>query len=71
MIIKNFVDSQRCLLLDQPRRCLRRLRVSLGLKPLRLDTQSSHVEKERQNHEAKKREEAEAQAAELRRKIEA
>ncbi|GIL64767.1 hypothetical protein Vafri_18646 [Volvox africanus] len=48
-----------------------KLRISLGLKPLRVDTQPNQAEKERQNHEAKKREEAEAQAAELRRKIEA
>ncbi|GFR52264.1 hypothetical protein Agub_g14798, partial [Astrephomene gubernaculifera] len=48
-----------------------KLRISLGLKPLRIDSQPNQAEKERQNHEAKKREEAEAQAAELRRKIEA
>ncbi|GIL77465.1 hypothetical protein Vretimale_2974 [Volvox reticuliferus] len=48
-----------------------KLRISLGLKPLRVDTQPNQAEKERQNHEARKREEAEAQAAELRRKIEA
>ncbi|KXZ47678.1 hypothetical protein GPECTOR_33g560 [Gonium pectorale] len=47
-----------------------KLRISLGLKPLRLDSEPSQADKERQNHEAKKREAAEAQAVELRRRIE-
>jgi U4/U6.U5 tri-snRNP-associated protein 1 len=46
-----------------------RLRISLGLKPLVLDSQPNQIEKERQNHEARKRQEAESQAAELRKKL--
>eukprot|EP00198_Chlamydomonas_reinhardtii_P008192 XP_001697529.1 predicted protein [Chlamydomonas reinhardtii] len=48
-----------------------KLRISLGLKPLRLDSEPSQANKERQNHEAKKQQEAAAQAQELRKKLEA
>lgn len=51
---------------------MRRLRISLGLKPLRLDTQPNNAERERANHAAKKREEeAQAKAEELRQKLQA
>ncbi|KAG2454998.1 hypothetical protein HYH02_000823 [Chlamydomonas schloesseri] len=48
-----------------------KLRISLGLKPLRLDSGPSQADVERQNHEAKKQQEAAAQAQELRKKLEA
>ncbi|KAG2440237.1 hypothetical protein HXX76_004349 [Chlamydomonas incerta] len=48
-----------------------RLRISLGLKPLRLESEPSQANQERQNHEAKKQQEAAAQAQELRQKLEA